>query len=313
MFGETARAATARAEARRRRRLLRRRPPASAKAPAGRGAERRPRHRWPDVQATGLGDTRSAASGGGRHPVPRRRSWRLPAVVALSAALTAVAGAAWWCWPGEAVLDLVRTADQNVLIVTMDTLRADALGCYGGRGRTPNLDRLAADGVRFDFAHAHAVLTLPSHVSILSGLYPFEHGVRDNSGYRVAPRTMTAATLLKSEGFATAAFIGGYPLDSQFGLDAGLRRVRRSARTTWARRRNSRWPSGRQTRSCGRRPDLARRPARHVVRVGARLRSARAHRPPEPYATRVSVEPLRGRGGRSPTRRWGRCSTRARG
>src|SRR5216110_477612 len=58
---------------------------------------------------------------------------------------------------------------QNVLLITIDTLRADALGAYGGHAKTPALDSLAASGVRFDFAHAHAVLTLPSHASILTG------------------------------------------------------------------------------------------------------------------------------------------------
>ena len=78
----------------------------------------------------------------------------------------------------------VENADRNVLLITIDTLRADALGSYGGRAVTPNLDRLAAAGARFAFAHAHAVVTLPSHASILSGRYPYEHGIRDNTGYR---------------------------------------------------------------------------------------------------------------------------------
>src|SRR5204862_26119 len=60
-----------------------------------------------------------------------------------------------------------RRSDQNILLVTIDTLRADALSAYGGPARTPNIDALAAGGVRFDFAHAHAVLTRPSHASIL--------------------------------------------------------------------------------------------------------------------------------------------------
>src|SRR2546422_7528134 len=93
--------------------------------------------------------------------------------------------------------DLHAIPGQNVLLITIDTLRADALGSYGGQAATPALDRLAAGGVRFDFAHAHAVLTLPSHTSILTGRYPFQHGVRDNSGYRLAPDARTAATLLK--------------------------------------------------------------------------------------------------------------------
>jgi choline-sulfatase len=115
-----------------------------------------------------------------------------------------------------------RRPDQNVLLVTIDTLRGDALGCYGGPARTPNLDALAARGTRFDFAHAHAVLTRPSHASILTGTYPFEHGVRDHSGYRMKPGTPTIASMLKQAGFATGAFVGGVPLERRFGLDNGF-------------------------------------------------------------------------------------------
>jgi arylsulfatase A-like enzyme/Tfp pilus assembly protein PilF len=118
--------------------------------------------------------------------------------------------------------DLHPIAGQNVLLITIDTLRADALGSYGGPAATPELDRLAKDGVRFDFAHAHAVLTLPSHASILTGLYPFQHGIRDNSGYRLPPDTRTAARLVKDAGYATAAFVGAFPLHSRFGLNQGF-------------------------------------------------------------------------------------------
>ena len=153
-------------------------------------------------------------------PAPRRPRW-LPgaAVVAL---LATAGGAGWWWFTRTAPVEIIRTADQNILLITIDTLRADALRSYGGAAETPNLDALAADGLRFEFAHAHAVLTLPSHVSILSGEYPFQHGVRENSGFRVSPGTMTAATLLKQQGFSTAAFVGGYPLDGQFGLGPGF-------------------------------------------------------------------------------------------
>jgi tetratricopeptide (TPR) repeat protein len=113
-------------------------------------------------------------------------------------------------------------ADRNILLVTIDTLRADALGSYGGRATTPNLDRLASHGARFEFAHAHSVVTLPSHASILSGTYPYEHGIRDNTGYRFPQTTPTAATLLKARGFSTGAFIGGFPLDRRFGLGVGF-------------------------------------------------------------------------------------------
>jgi arylsulfatase A-like enzyme/tetratricopeptide (TPR) repeat protein len=118
--------------------------------------------------------------------------------------------------------DLRVVRDQNVLLLTIDTLRTDALGSYGGRISTPALDTLASEGVRFDFAHAHAVLTLPSHTSILTGEYPFRHGVRENSGYRLAPNARTIATLLKQAGYATAAFVSAFPVHSRFGLNQGF-------------------------------------------------------------------------------------------
>jgi arylsulfatase A-like enzyme/tetratricopeptide (TPR) repeat protein len=137
-------------------------------------------------------------------------------------AILLVAALAYVFYPRRTVADLHPVPNQNVLLITIDTLRADALGSYGGRAATPALDRLAAAGVRFDFAHAHTVLTLPSHASILTGQYPFQHGVRDNSGYRLTAGARTAATLLKSAGYSTGAFVGAFPLHSRFGLNAGF-------------------------------------------------------------------------------------------
>lgn len=133
----------------------------------------------------------------------------------------AAAAAVWWTQRAPAY-ELTAAADQNVLLVTIDTLRADALGAYGGRAATPNLDRLAAGGARFTFAHAHAVVTLPSHTSILTGQLPYEHGMRDNGGFRVKDGTATLATRLKPLGFATGAFVGGFPLTKRFGLSPGF-------------------------------------------------------------------------------------------
>lgn len=110
----------------------------------------------------------------------------------------------------------------DVLLITIDTLRGDALGIYGGRAATPALDRLVRRGVRFDNAVAHAVLTLPSHTSILSGLDPSRHDVHDNVGFRASSDLDTWAERLKRAGYATAAFVGGFPLDSQFGLAQGF-------------------------------------------------------------------------------------------
>lgn len=112
---------------------------------------------------------------------------------------------------------------RDVVLITVDTLRADALGFTGnGRVRTPNIDRLAAEGLVFTNAHAHNVMTLPSHANILTGLYPYQHGVRDNEGFRLDPGIPTLATLLKARGYATAAVIGAFPLDARFGLARGF-------------------------------------------------------------------------------------------
>ncbi|MFL6196197.1 MAG: sulfatase-like hydrolase/transferase [Thermoanaerobaculia bacterium] len=113
----------------------------------------------------------------------------------------------------------------DVLLITLDTLRADALGFAGNRRvATPVLDRLAAGGRVFADAHAHNVVTLPSHANILPGLYPFQHGVRDNSGFALPARVPTLATRLKEAGYATAAVVAAYPLDSRFGLNQGFDR-----------------------------------------------------------------------------------------
>ncbi|MFI5177383.1 MAG: sulfatase-like hydrolase/transferase [Vicinamibacterales bacterium] len=132
-----------------------------------------------------------------------------------------VVGGWWWRSRGPA-FTVDQRADRNVLLVSIDTLRADVLGSYGGRAETPNLDRLAAHGARFAFAHSHAVVTRASHASILTGRYPYEHGVRDNTGFRLPSNMPTAATRLKALGFATGAFIGGFPLDKRFGLTPGF-------------------------------------------------------------------------------------------
>jgi len=111
----------------------------------------------------------------------------------------------------------------DIVLVSIDTLRADALGYAGNpRARTPNLDRLASEGKTFLFAHAHNVMTLPSHANILTGRYPYEHGVRDNDGFRLDPKWDTAATLLHAAGYSTGAFLGAFPLDARFGLDRGF-------------------------------------------------------------------------------------------
>src|SRR5688572_10897269 len=155
-------------------------------------------------------------------PTPPEHAGRARVYFLLAAAIVVIMGAWIWQQRGPARPAFVRTPDQNVLIVTIDTLRADALRSYGGLADTSNLDRLAGEGVRFTFAHAHAVVTLPSHSSILTGRYPFEHGVRDNAGYRLSDSAVTIAETLRDKGWATGAFVGAFPVDRQFGLAQGF-------------------------------------------------------------------------------------------
>ena len=140
----------------------------------------------------------------------------------VAAAIVAVGAAYWALRSRGSAENLAVNSDQNVLLVTIDTLRGDALGCYGGPARTPNIDSVAAAGIRFSFAHSQAVVTLPSHASILTGTYPFQHGYRENSGYRLKPGMETMATILKAQGFATGAFVAAFPLDARFGLTPGF-------------------------------------------------------------------------------------------
>ena len=111
----------------------------------------------------------------------------------------------------------------NVLLITLDTTRWDRIGAYGdGSAVTPNLDRLAGEGVLFEQAIAPAPLTLPAHSTIFTGLLPPRHGVRDNGGYVLDPRHTTLASSLKAAGRSTAGFVGAFVLDAKFGLDAGF-------------------------------------------------------------------------------------------
>ena len=114
------------------------------------------------------------------------------------------------------------TTARNLVIITIDTLRADHVGAYGYTdAHTPTLDRLAHDGVLFTHAYATAPITLTSHASLMTGRYPPGHGARHN-GMRIDLKTPTLADKLSEAGFATAAFIAAYPLDRRFGLIKGF-------------------------------------------------------------------------------------------
>jgi choline-sulfatase len=106
----------------------------------------------------------------------------------------------------------------NVLLVTIDTFRADRLGA----GVAPALDRLASSGIRFTAARTTVPLTLPSHATIMTGLLPPAHGVRENGLEPLDDRHATIARLLKGKGYQTGAFVGAFVLDRRFGLAQGF-------------------------------------------------------------------------------------------
>ena len=111
----------------------------------------------------------------------------------------------------------------NVLLVTIDTLRADRVGAYGYKGaRTPVLDRLAAEGVRFADATAHAPLTHPAHAAILTGRYPSVFGIRLNGMNPLPAGANTVAERLKAAGYRTGAVVASVILERAFGLDQGF-------------------------------------------------------------------------------------------
>ncbi|NNE07483.1 MAG: sulfatase [Gemmatimonadetes bacterium] len=117
---------------------------------------------------------------------------------------------------------LQREKPWNVLLITIDTLRADRLGCYGGMyAATPNMDRLAERGVLFANAFAAMPLTLPSHTSILTGLYPKSHGVLSHA-YTLEEDKTTLAEYLHAEGYRTGAFISSHVLDNRYGIGQGF-------------------------------------------------------------------------------------------
>jgi len=113
--------------------------------------------------------------------------------------------------------------DPNLLLVTVDTVRADHLGSYGySAAVTPFLDRLAGEGVRFDAVSSTVPLTLPSHATMLSGLLPLHHGLRNNGVGALPAGTGTLATLLAGSHYRTGAFVGAFVLDGRFGLKPGF-------------------------------------------------------------------------------------------
>jgi choline-sulfatase len=127
---------------------------------------------------------------------------------------------------GAALLFFRTTREPErgpIILISIDTLRADRLPAYGyQKVRTPAIDALAADGVVFERAYAHVPQTLPSHASMLTGLLPFEHGVRDNLGFAVKPSERMVQQLLRERGYTTGGFVSAYVLRKETGMGAGF-------------------------------------------------------------------------------------------
>lgn len=225
----------------------------------------------------------------------RRAARRLGVWLALAVCLAPACG-------GSSAPDSPRPVrPRHLVIVTIDTLRADRLGAYGNTAiPTPNFDRLAREGVRALDATTHAPITRPAHASLFTGRYPAEHGLRDNISVPLANDVPTLAEVLRAQGFTTAAFVSAFVLSSQSGLDRGFDHyddefqagttdeallfgsVQRRGDETLAR--VEQWLDSRS-------PEVKARPTALWVHL---YDPHDPYEPPEPFATRFAAEPYDG-------------------
>lgn len=156
-----------------------------------------------------------------------------------SASIVLVVLAAWGCRPpggpgvrpGDPAPAATEPAAErpiggegmNVLFVSVDTTRADHIGCYGhSSSKTPNIDRLASEGARFVTCISSAPLTMPSHTTMMTGAYPFVHGVRDNGIFVLQASNRTLAEIFRDAGYATHAEVAAIVMNRKYGLDQGF-------------------------------------------------------------------------------------------
>jgi arylsulfatase A-like enzyme/Flp pilus assembly protein TadD len=153
------------------------------------------------------------------------RTKKRPIVLMIGGILLAAGAAAYvFFFAGPPSFSGLRQGrDFNVIVITLDTTRADRLPCYGRQDlATPTLDAFAARGVRFENCYAQTPLTLPSHTTLMTGTLPLFHGIRDNGGFFVPEKLKTMAELFKDKGYETGAFIAAFVLDSKWGLNQGF-------------------------------------------------------------------------------------------
>ncbi|GMR24202.1 MAG: hypothetical protein BMS9Abin37_2720 [Acidobacteriota bacterium] len=155
---------------------------------------------------------------------PSRSPGKTAVIIFGLVALVVVGASGWLLFRAhpERVAVVVPDEPPNVLLISVDTLRADHIGAYGASVATPNIDAMAARGVVFEWAVSHVPITLPSHASLLTGSYPIWHGVRDNGAFRLEEEHETLSETARAAGYRTAAFVGSFALDSRFGLDQGF-------------------------------------------------------------------------------------------
>jgi arylsulfatase A-like enzyme/Tfp pilus assembly protein PilF len=199
--------------------------------------------------------------------------------------------------PGEADWASVRTdgSPPDVILITLDTTRRDRLSCYGfAKKTTPNLDRIAAEGILFQTACTPVPVTLAAHASIMTGQYPFEHGVRHNGSYVLSDSAVTLSEMLKGKGYDTGAVVAAFPVDHRFGLSQGFDQY------------DDRFVAG----AAAREGDTPQRPGTEVTRLALQwvdqhkgrpfflwahyFEPHAPYHPPEPFLSRFSGDPYSG-------------------
>jgi arylsulfatase A-like enzyme len=158
-----------------------------------------------------ISKTRPSEANGAQHEASRG-----PCAGILAAALALASTA---CAPAP---ESAPPRPANLVVVSLDTLRRDHLGCYGADFATPRLDRFASEGALFESAFAPTPITLPTHASLLTGTTPPRHGLVDNALFALEPAAITLAETVKGAGFTTGAFVSAFVLDAQFGLAQGF-------------------------------------------------------------------------------------------
>ena len=186
---------------------------------------------------------------------------------------------------------------RHIVLVTIDTLRADRLGCYGNRDvATPNIDRLAREGALMSEATSHVPLTLPSHATIFTGLYPAQHNIRDNVSSPLGADVPTLAEQFERAGFETAGFVSSVVLSSQSGLARGFRTY--SQKFADEEENDARFLNTIQRRgdvATGEAVDWIKGHAANRIFVWLHLYDPHdPYEPPEPYASRYADRPYDG-------------------